>query len=250
MRPGLSTQLVLAIASQEASAAEFAEIEISHAFNAILKFAELEENHFQQLIKDPDLVKDVIPERDAVKECLNRYNISVPDKSTFIRRRLRGALGQGARSSSGQQIMHRSSALKVLCRDAENRAGETAESEWRAVHLLEAILASPAPEMTAVLDDARIPVSKPVQETPMLDKYGIDLSKMAAGGGPGDASGDFTVTKKDAVSKVVVEELLNKDSPKIMLVEAGRRPVGGIVEGVARFLASTSAPAAFRPNSR
>ena len=67
MDPGLSIQIVWPLAAEEAVAAEFECIEPAHLLNAILKFAELEDRHFERMVEEGALAQLLAKERDAVR---------------------------------------------------------------------------------------------------------------------------------------------------------------------------------------
>ncbi len=237
MEPALSVQIVLTLAAQEAMAAAFEEIQPAHIYIALLKFAELEEPQFQRLVTEPHMAKTLIPDRDTLRERLAGGGITVPDKSKLTRHKLREEMGKGGHPFDPKKVIHRSSESKALCQEAENVAIAASDSHWRVVHLLDALVAIDFPDMVE-----RFATPRAKKETPLLHKYGTNLCKLAEEGKLGAVLTDEKVLKKDAVCKVVLEELFGRKRESVLLVEAGSRPAKEIVKAVAQFLVSTPAP--------
>lgn len=240
MEPALSAQLVLALAAQEAAAGAFEEIEPPHIFNAILKFAEMEEPQFEQLLREPSMSKTLIPERGGVRERLEQCGISVPDKSRLVRHQLRGELGKGGHPYDANKVIHRSSVSKEVCREAESIARAGSESKWSAGYLLDALISLSSNKGKELGIERALVGAEQKKETPLLDEHGVDLTALAAAGRL-KVSADEMAIKKDAVCKVVMEELLGKDK-NVLLIETGKRLAREVVEAVAQLFVGVSPP--------
>jgi len=234
MDPSASAVLVWNLAAREAAAARFREIDPPHLFNALLTFSELDTGQFQRLLDSRD-IGPFVCDRDAVRKKLASISIDVPTKSTPLRRRLRAALGDGGHALERGSVIHRSGAARATCEEAERVAAEARESEWGCVHLIDALLANPSQAMSAALAEFGVsPPQKARAETPLITNNGRDLTALAAGGGD-DAL-------KDPVSKVLVDELLNKNARNVLLVKAGARSGEAVMASIARLFISDNAP--------
>lgn len=242
MEPRLSIQVAWPLAAKEAIAAEFQCIEPAHLFLATLKFAELEERQIERLVDDSGVIKELISDRDEVRSRLRGCSIEVPDRSRGIRYGLRKRMGRGNHPYDGQRMIHRSATSREIFRKAEASARAIGTSKWSVLHLLDMLFESPSPEMTDVLADAGISGPKGAIETPYLDRYGRDLSALAAerrrhGGQDGD-----TDIARDPVCKVVIDDILGTEKKNILLIQKGKRSPKEIVEGIAGYFAGESAP--------
>lgn len=103
MKISTSIELVIQLASYEAMAGQFGEIEPEHLLAAILEFSELPVNKMDQLAPGAVSVKQLTAEIDAVKKELAARSID----SIQIRRKLRAQKGRGVGAPPGGQ-MHRS----------------------------------------------------------------------------------------------------------------------------------------------
>ncbi|NJD63173.1 MAG: ATP-dependent Clp protease ATP-binding subunit [Deltaproteobacteria bacterium] len=153
-------------------------------------------------------VEPIRAESDGVEQVLGGMGIS----SISFRRGVRSRLRPGLAQPSSQGI-HRSEASKAIFRRASEIAERAGSPETRALHLLGAVLEDPGPVITAVLIGAGIEpdalrreiLSENAQaarqrvaheapgitvveeeprtsETPLLDRYGRDLTRAAREG--------------------------------------------------------------------
>jgi ATP-dependent Clp protease ATP-binding subunit ClpA len=244
MKPGISIQIVWPLAAQEAIASEFEFIEPSHLFLGVLKFAELEGRHIEQLLHDPETTGPLTAERDDVRAKLNKSSIEVPDKSKSIRHRLRKRLGKGGHPYDGQRVIHRSPASREVFQKAEDAARNLDSSIWCAVHLLEALLEISSSEINAVLLEEGISPMGAAIDTPYLDKYGRDLTAQAAQNRKQLGKNQEPDIEKDPVCKVVMDYLFGREKTSILLIQKGERSAGEVVEYIGKYFAGPSAPPA------
>ena len=123
MKASASIELVWQIATQEAVAAEFAEIEPEHFLAAILKFSELPVDQVGNLAPGADAVREMATAVGKVREELQRRAID----STRVRRELRVKLGNGGSPPDGGP-KHRSQASRDMF-DAAARMADEVNSE-------------------------------------------------------------------------------------------------------------------------
>ncbi len=199
--------LVWQIAASEATASRHPFIEREHLLIGVcslkkaigfLRFSRLE----------PLPVEPIRTEADDLEEILTGLGISAMAFRRGVRSRLRPGHVQHA-----EQAMHRSETCKGIFRRAEELAARAGSEETCAKHLLEAILEDPGPTITSVLVAAgvapealhrevasgntggkkqRVAVEegggvvtseeKPSSETPLLDRYGRDITRSAREG--------------------------------------------------------------------
>ena len=244
MNPGISIQFIWALAAQEAIASEFECIEPSHFFLGTLKFAELEERDFRELLRDTKKIEPLLTELQDIRAKLGECSIDVPDKSRPIRYEMRRAIGKGERPYDGQRVIHRSTAAREICRKAEKAARREQYSDWRATHLLEALLEFPSLEIKQVLKETGVSGLGSAIQTPFLDRYGKDLTASAKRiSGPLDQEKAKEV-EKDPVCKVILRHILGKENNNILLIKKGKRSPGDIVADLVRYLMSDVAPSA------
>ncbi len=243
MKPTVSARLVWSLAAREAVAGEFQEIEPPHLFNAILTFSEMDSHHFERAVDEEKVIDLILSDRDSVREKLNACSIGVPDDSTAIRRRIRVELGNGGHPAKRGDTMHRSGASRGACREAENLAAKAEEPEWGCDHLLEALLSSPTPEMESVLAELTgLPNVGRGKETPILNEIGRDLTALAVANELDDTPENELEIMKDPVCKVLIDELTDKNTMNILLIQAGNRPGREVVHAIAKLITSTSVP--------
>jgi ATP-dependent Clp protease ATP-binding subunit ClpC len=153
-------------------------------------------------------VEPIRAEADRVEQTLGSLGISSLTLRRGVRSRLRPGLAEPPK-----QAVHRSDACKAIFRRANELAGRTGLEETHAQHLLAAILEDPGPVITAVLVGAGIEPEElhkevlsekaaegrqwvareeagavatseepPTSETPLLDRYGRDITRAAREG--------------------------------------------------------------------
>lgn len=201
-----SVHLVWQIAAMEATHARLAFIGVEQIFIGLLKLADV----FQpQMLggagltiarADLELIeKDLRP----IDELFARTGLD----RTLLRRRVRALAGRGEQAQE-QPIMHRDSRCKDCFRRAERIAHGDHSLSLRPSHLLEAILAEPGSiivsafaESGVAIDAVKKAASKPAAagptalvedrnqremdeqlKTPYLNRFGVDLTRLAAEG--------------------------------------------------------------------
>lgn len=177
MKTSAAMDLVWQMATQEAIAGEFAEIEPEHFLAAILKFAELPVEQMGNLDAPVDVAKEIAADVGKVRDELKRRAIN----STRRRRELRARLGKGGRPHDGGQI-HRSQASREMFDGAARLAGDEGSEVLAPEHLLQALLLSPSQKVCDVLGDAVMPKGAERVPTPLLDHFGQNLVQAAAEG--------------------------------------------------------------------
>jgi ATP-dependent Clp protease ATP-binding subunit ClpA len=177
MRACPSVELLMQLATQEATSGRFKEIEPGHILAATLKFAELPVEEVDKMAPGSDAAKLLAAEVHAIRQELAGRFID----SKQARRRLRAELGRG-NALHVRPPLHRSEASREVF-DAATKLVENAGCEaLKAQHLLEALLLSPTPVVIKVFGDAlRTKTWKP-GETPLLERFGRDLTRLAAEG--------------------------------------------------------------------
>jgi ATP-dependent metalloprotease FtsH len=149
MKVSASIDVLWQLAMGEAVSAEFGEIAPEHFLEAILKLAELNVEDLHRLAPDTQVVRLVSEDVAAVREELNARGIN----SKRARRELRGLLGKGGSPHRGGD-MHRSPASREVFEAAARLAADAGSETLMALHLLQALLASPSPPMLLVLGEA------------------------------------------------------------------------------------------------
>jgi ATP-dependent Clp protease ATP-binding subunit ClpC len=209
MMPKLSAAAGLAwqIAAAEAAMARHPLIEREHLLIGVCSLHKT--MSFVRFVKAESLpLEQIRVEADRVEEVLAAMGIS----STTLRRGVRSRLRPG-QARHADQVVHRSDACKEIFRRGKELALEARATEASASHLLGAILAAPGAIISAVLTGAGIPpgsirtafLSTPPREeklppegedigtmvsppeaaatnTPMLDRYGRDITRAAREG--------------------------------------------------------------------
>ncbi len=195
------------IAAAEAAQARHPFIEREHLLIGVCSLHKT--LSFVRFVKAESLPMDKIrAEADGVEEVLSSMGIS----STALRRGVRSRFRPGQAVHS-DQIVHRSDACKEIFRRGSEIAEWSGTEETSASHLLAAIFDSPGPIISAVLTGAGIqpgairpellplppreeklppegkdvgtivsPAEPAVTNTPMLDRYGRDITRAAREG--------------------------------------------------------------------
>jgi ATP-dependent Clp protease ATP-binding subunit ClpC len=195
------------IAAAEAALARHPLIEREHLLIGVCSLHKT--MSFVRFVKAESLpLVQIRAEADGIEEVLASLGIS----STTLRRGVRSRFRPG-QSRHADQIVHRSEACKEIFREAKDIAEGAGKEETTASHLLAAILSAPGPIISAVLTGAGIPLesiqpellSIPLREeklspegedvgtmvsppepaasnTPMLDRYGRDITRAAREG--------------------------------------------------------------------
>ena len=151
MESSFGVQIIWVLAAQEAIIANFQYIEVEHVFNAILKFAELDEKQLKTLAQIPNISLALVDEKNSLIKILKNRNISVPAVSKPLRRSLRKQMGYGRHLSVGRKKIHRSKETKELFLKAEEYAYKINARNWSTLLLLKVILNNPSPLITRSL---------------------------------------------------------------------------------------------------
>ena len=262
--------LVLGFADAEAQAAGYGVIEPAHLLLGLCKMCDLPLQEMLQAA--PVEARLVLPAIEAeVAELREAFSASGLD-STRFRRRLRSVLPPGKAAPTGEPLHRSPPARKVFSR-AEKLSAETASS-LRPIHLLAAVLEINDPPWAGVLaemdvrgddlaqaarkgalpaDDAgqrRVPSvveqadraepkpkpAGPAAKASVLQKYGRDLTSLAAEGKLAPVIG-----RREEMRSLAQVLLQQRKSNAILVGEAG---VGktGVVEGLAQRLVGPKPP--------
>jgi ATP-dependent Clp protease ATP-binding subunit ClpC len=236
-----SAALALGIAQIEARTGRASEIEPGHL---LLGLSRLCRTDLGAVLAGGELASDERGAVEADAERLRRRFALARVDPVALRRGLRGALTDAGPALEPGAVPHRNGAARrVFTRAAELAATEPAG----AVELLRAILESSTPLCQEVFD--RLGVADPLAaffpeqrekraaETPFLDRYGRDLTRLARGG-----KLPALIERRDELRNLA-RVLVKQRKANAVLV--GDAAVGktGIVEGLAELLAGPGAPA-------
>ncbi len=225
------------LAAQEAISGRFGEIGPEHILAAILKFSELPVEEVHRMAPGSDAAKELAAEVHAIRQELTGRSID----SKQARRRLRAELGRGD-ARHVRPPLHRSQASRRVFDTASRLAEEAGSDTLKVEHLLEALLMSPTPVVEKVFGDAlRTKTWKP-GETPLLDRYGQDLTEMAAKGELPEVSG------RRAESKVLIQALSQGNRCGALLVSDNDGDTRLVVMAAARTIAGPDVPTGLKGN--
>jgi len=207
MKVSASIELIWNLAAREAVAAEHKEIEPEHFLSAVLKFSELPVEEMDKVGAGAEATKQLAMEVNAVRQELVDRAI----KSALVRQQIRVRLGKGSQPyESG--VIHRSATSRDLFDAAARLAAERGDEALSAQHLLETMLISPSSVMARVLGDVAGPSAPRHTPTPLLTKYGRDLTDMTQKVRlpPGK--------RRSAESKVLIQSLARGQRPIVLLI--------------------------------
>jgi len=235
MRVSASIELLWQLATQEATSARFGEIQPEHILAAILKVSELPVEEVERMAPGSDAAKELAGEVHDIRQALAGRSID----SKQARRKLRAELGRGnARNVGGP--LHRSQDSRAVF-DAAARLAEKDRSEiLKTEHLLQALLLSPTPVIMKVLGNAARTKTSKHGETPLLDQYGQDLTRMAANGELPEVSG------RQAECKAFMHTLIQANRRNVLLVCDNDEDVRVVVMAAAQAIAGPDAAAAMK----
>ena len=174
MRLSASIDLLMHLATQEAIAGEFKEIEPEHLLEGMLKLSELPVQDLDRIAPRGDVAKELAAEVALVRTELQRRSID----STQTRRRLREDLGKGNIPYEAGRL-HRSGRTRAVFEAAAKMAEEAGEETLSVRHLLEATLASPTSAMLKALGSAAVSMPRSRVDSPILNEYGMELRLLA-----------------------------------------------------------------------
>jgi ATP-dependent Clp protease ATP-binding subunit ClpC len=210
------------LAGQEAVAGRAGEIRPEHILLALLKLAELPVRELGGVASGADAIGQVTGEVQALRDDLARRGVD----STQARRRLRAELGRGTCEHSPSPI-HRSEAAKRAFGEAARLAHEEHASTMAAIHLLKALLANPTPAMVKVLGDGACQKAAGHGASPLLDRYGKDLTRLAR-------EGKLTAVQgRSAETEALLGFLASNSRPVAFLVTESDDVARGVVVAAA-----------------
>ncbi len=155
------SHLLLTRAAEEATSAQFSDIQPEHAIMALLTFSELTAADLGE-VDDADLHKALTGEIAHLRRFVDSNSMA----STTLRRALRAAIGRGPGAPGpGQRVIHRTPRLKETFRRAEDafRAGR---QPGFYECLLQALLADPTDALRTVLAAHNAPAPRPAAMPP------------------------------------------------------------------------------------
>ncbi|MBF0563680.1 MAG: AAA family ATPase [Nitrospirae bacterium] len=213
------------IAANEAAYAMYKYIEKERIFIGICKLADISEQDFNEANIGVDFKTGT--------ENLNDFFAGLKIDITTLRRILRGVLGKGDHRNT-ENVIHRSMDCKRVFDLAEELAERTGSTETCVFHMLAAILQEPGQSIKRAMDYAKIDIAEltkavgekikvpihpvggngnPREEntpTPLLNKYGKNLVKLA-----GDGKINTIVERREETLEVI----------RILTKETRRNPV-------------------------
>ncbi len=224
MKISASIELIWQLAGTEAIAGEYKEIQPEHFCMGLLKFAELSEGQVQGVVGELEVAKVLVAEVHSLRESLAACAIN----TTQMRRTLRAKLGKGGIPNKADK-MHRSPASRELFDLAARLAEDAGNETLTAMHLLAAIVKSPAPAIAQAFRGVDV-LAAPRVETPALNKHGEDLIQKYA---QGELSSDF---ERSAECKAVVQLIARKKN--VFLVSENDRATQATLFALAKLLNS------------
>ncbi|HUX06360.1 MAG TPA: ATP-dependent Clp protease ATP-binding subunit [Acidobacteriota bacterium] len=265
-RISFGTQLAWMIAAQEAVTLEYESIYIEHMMIALLKICDIDEKEIKSLVSiDGDQWLRFLRERDQLKQIFDSSNLAI----SKARKELRSFIGGGGQPYSGGTV-HRDKSVKKMFDQAEEIRKDSAESEIILPLLLAAVLKSAElsdrlqqyfseadidkdallTACSSVMEGAKqqqaeiesretaMPAKAPVgpvkedHDTPFLNKYGRDLTRLAREGKLGPVIG-----RSAEIKKIIQVLSKQKKNNAILVGEAGTGKTC-VVEGLAQKLVS------------
>lgn len=238
------------LAAREAAITNFSEIQPVHFLLAILKIVEISPDNFQ--IDSRDIESGILEDLKAEIKDIQKAFDSIRPNSTFFRRRLRQTIQRPNEIYNHPDAIHRSMESRKLFRVAE----DLARSDYKLsqtvgiYHLLEALAEIANPPWQPILVDigfnnlqqivsadrssVESAKNEKLSQTPLLDRFGRNLTEKAKNG-----ELDPLVGRKDELRKIA-QVLLQKRKNNVLLV--GEAGVGKtcIVEGLAQLFISPS----------
>jgi ATP-dependent Clp protease ATP-binding subunit ClpC len=231
MKLSASIELVMQFATYEAMAGQFGEVEPEHLLMALLKLAELPTAGIEELSGGPGRVQELAKEVSVVCKEVSRRGIDAKK----VRRELRTNMGKGNSPFSGGQV-HRSAAARQVFDVAGKLADDTGEEAIKAEHILEALMIAPTPRIEQILGDAIGAKVAEHKNTPTLDEYGRNLTKLAA------ERGLPSVSNREAETKVLLEALKRPEHRNILLINSNDKVVESVVISLSHSLADRKGP--------
>jgi hypothetical protein len=169
MRITASVVLIWQVAAAEANAGDFSDIHPEHFWMGLLKLSEVSTERIKELAAEGQNAAALAMEIKALRAALVQSEIN----PTQARRTLRVNLGKGGTRHTGG-LIHRSARSRKLFEVAANFAAEAGTDALASPHLLAALLRMSDVALTQILRGASASPN-PAPDTPMLDRFGIDL---------------------------------------------------------------------------
>jgi ATP-dependent Clp protease ATP-binding subunit ClpC len=225
-----SIDVVMQLAGHEATAGRFGEVASEHILLALLKLAELPLQELGGIAPGAGVVERLTTEIQALRGELADRGID----STHARRRLRAELGRGTAEHRHGPI-HRSDAAKRAFDKSAKLAHKERASAMTAVHLLKALLANPTPAMVKVLGEDACKKDAKRGPSPLLDRYGKDLTELAKEGKLA------AVENRQAETKALLEFLASSKKPAAFLVTDSNKLARDVVVATATAISGGNA---------
>ena len=171
MRHLPTIDLIMNVAADEATGAEYPTIEPEHLFIAILKFSEFDARDGAQELQSDDVGRLLLKELSIVDGMLKEASID----STALRRSLRKKMGNGGVPYQGGTI-HRSAETKRVFELAFRMSAEADLPGLGVPSLLIALLQEPTPRMAELLSPPPVPH--------VAEREGLGVGNLANDKGP------------------------------------------------------------------
>jgi ATP-dependent Clp protease ATP-binding subunit ClpA len=230
MNASPSIHLVIQLAGQYASSADFNEIEPDHLLEALLKFSEIDVPEAEKLIAQHPDAQVVTSDIERLRKELQRLALD----SAQVRRKLRAALGKGNCPQADGQ-MHRSKASRDVFDVAVELARKNSRSHLAATDLLNALLGSPTEAMKKVLGERDPSKAMKRGRYSLLDKRGKLLNGK-------EFDPDGTWRKHTAEGKALIRALSMKNCRCAILVGDEVEAVRGAVIHLAESINQGQCP--------
>lgn len=238
MDNGISAQLMLSLAANEAAAAHFEFIEPEHMLCGLLKLSELKKQDLEKLVKHPERMPELEDEQQELLRLFAELGMKIPYDTKRKRDKIRARMGKGKGLNDGQALFHCSETSQDICDRAAQIAQSTGAAVWKAVHVAAALKergigdgdepeGRKAGERGGPKKEIPKEVPKEPVATPLLDQYG---TKHQAENDKQNAA-----ATKDPVVKVLRELVEANPNKAIILIEEGGRPASEILNETAQL---------------
>jgi hypothetical protein len=226
MDTGISTQLMISLAANEASAAQFEFIEPEHMLCGLLKLAELKQKDLELSLTDLALLPTLVEEQGELQRLFLELGITIPSDTKKKRDQIRKQMGKGGFIDAGNKALHRSKLSKDICIRAVQIAEKTGALAWKAVHVAAALQEKGIGDYSDSTPHNK-ETPKEAKETPLLDHYGTIYSF--------DKKEKLQETTKDPVVKVIWEMIEANRKASIVLIQEAGRPAEDILAETAKM---------------
>jgi len=184
---------------------------------------------------DPATIQEIQAENDAIKDLFKSFELELKS----IRRVLRENVGQGNYTHT-EKVIHRSEACRECFNNAETIANKQGSDEVCCLDLIASIMEKPGSHIKEVLKGFNIKAEdigqaalakKESTKTPLIDKYGTDLTNLAR-----EKKLDPLIGRRDELLQVIRTLTRKKKSNPLIIGEAGvgkTAIVGGLAQRIA-----------------